>query len=41
MKKWGFAAVARDGHAIDLRPRIEKIMVTQEDANIYDLGRKT
>jgi hypothetical protein len=41
MKQWGFGAVARDRHAIDLRPRIEKIMLTQEDANNYDLGRKT
>ena len=40
MKKWGFAPVAADEQAIDLRPRMEKIMLTQEDANIFDLGRK-
>jgi hypothetical protein len=41
MKKWGFVSVAPDEQAIDLRPRMEKIMLTQEDANIFDLGRKT
>ncbi len=41
MKKWGFAAVARDGHAIDLRTKMEKIMLTLEDANLFDMGRKT
>jgi hypothetical protein len=41
MKKWGFAPVAPDEQAIDLRTKMEKIMLTQEDANIFDMGRKT
>lgn len=40
MKKWGFAAVVADEMAIDLRPRMEKIMLTAEDANIFDMTRK-
>ena len=40
MKKWGFAAVAADEQAIDLRPRMEKIMLSAEDANIFDMGRR-
>lgn len=40
MKKWGFAAVAPDEQAIDMRPRMEKIMLSAEDANIFDMGRR-
>lgn len=40
MKKWGFAPVVADERAIDLRPRMEKIMLTAEDANIFDMTRK-
>ncbi len=40
MKKWGFAPVAADEQAIDLRPRMEKTMLTAEDANIFDMRRQ-
>jgi hypothetical protein len=40
MKKWGFVVIAPDGQATDLRPKMEKIMLTEDDANIFDMGRK-
>jgi len=40
LERWGFAAVARDENAIDLRPRFEKVMERPRDADALHLGRR-
>ena len=39
MHKWGFEHVMADQQAIDLRPRMEKILQTPEATQIFDMGR--
>lgn len=39
MQKWGFEPVAADDEAIDLRPKMEKILQTPEATQIFAMGR--